>query len=257
MNKTILMIHGMCGGKWCWENYKNFFEEKRYRCIIPVLRFHDVNPNDPPDSRLGTTGLLDYIDDLEKEIGNLGHAPILFGHSMGGLLAQILASRGLAKAAVLIAPVFPYGIFTTDFSEVRGVWSILTKWKFWQKPIRQNFGEAKYSMLNLLPPEKQRQVFDKFVFESGRAFSEMGFWFLDRKKASQVDESKVNCPVLLIAGKQDKIISPSVVRKTSQKYENVSTYKEFAHHAHWLIEEPGWENIAEDIHDWLSRLPID
>jgi len=93
MGETIVMIHGMWGGPWCWENYKRFFEEKGYRCITPTLRYHDVDPKDPPPPELGTTGLLDYAEDLEKEIRALDEPPIIMGHSMGGYGAVKLSVK--------------------------------------------------------------------------------------------------------------------------------------------------------------------
>ena len=84
MEKTIVMIHGMWGGGWCWDHYKPFLENKGYHCITPILRYHDRDPNDEPDPRLGTVSLTDYADDLEKQIRKLDVPVILMGHSMGG-----------------------------------------------------------------------------------------------------------------------------------------------------------------------------
>ena len=120
--------------------------------------------------------------------------------------------------------------------------------------MRQTFKEAAYSMLQLLTVEEQKEVFSKFVYESGRAGAEIGFSFLDRKRATRVDESRVTCPVLVIGASQDRITPVSVVRKIADKYKTVSTYKEFANHAHWVIGEPGWQEIAEYVSDWLARV---
>ena len=253
MAETIVMIHGMWGGGWYWENYKKFFEGKGYRCITPTLRFHDMDPKEPPDPQLGTTSLLDYAADLEKEINKLDALPVLMGHSMGGLLAQILSGRGLAKALVLLTPASPHGIMALKPSVIKIFWSGLTKWGFWRKPARGTFNEAVYSILHLVPVKEQKQLFDRFVYESGRAACEIGFWFLDPKQATKVDESRVTCPVLVIGGAQDRITPASIVRKVADKYKAVSTYKEFANHAHWVVGEPGWQEIAEYISDWLSK----
>ena len=254
MTKTIVMIHGMWGGSWYWENYKRFFEAKGYQCITPTLRFHDVAPEELPNPQLGTTSLLDYVEDLEKEIHQLDALPILMGHSMGGLLAQMLGSRGLAKALVLLTPASPRGINALTPSVIRSFWSGLTKWGFWRKPLRQTFNEAIYSMLQLLPVEEQKKIFDRFVCESGRAAFEIGFWFLDRKGASRVDEANVTCPILVVAGGRDRITPASVVRKVAAKYRAVSTYKEFPNHAHWVIGEPHWQEVAEHVSHWLERV---
>ena len=118
--------------------------------------------------------------------------------------------------------------------------------------MRQTFEEAVYSMMHLLSERQQREIYGHFVYESGRAASEIGFWLLDPGKASHVDESKVTCPILVIAGAEDRITPASVVRKVAAKYGAVSTYKEFEGHSHWVVGEPGWEDIAQYIYDWLQ-----
>jgi len=253
MAETMVMIHGMWGSGWYWENFKSFFESKGYQCVVPTLRYHDMDPNGVPDPRLGTTSLLDYAEDLEKLIRELQVRPILMGHSMGGLLAQILGSRGLAKALVLLTPASPRGIIALKPSVIKSFWSGLTTWGFWRKPFRQTFDEAVYSMLNQMPSESWKSIYDKFVYESGRAAFEIGFWLFDSKRAARVDESKVTCPVLVIAGEKDRIVPVSVTRKVAEKYRGVSTYKEFSDHAHWVIAEPGWQQIAEYVEAWLHQ----
>jgi len=254
MNDTIFMIHGMWSGGWYWENYRRFFEDRGYHCIVPTLRFHDVDPEAPPHPDLGTTSLLDYAADLENEIRKLDRPPIIMGHSMGGLLAQILGSRGLARALVLLTPAPPRGILAIKLSALRGVWSMLTTWGFWRKPCRQTYHEAIYSTMNLLPPAEQKAMYDKLVFESGHAVYEIGLWFLDPKKITEVDASRITCPVLVISGARDRLMPPAIVRKIAGKYRDVATYREYANHAHKVIMEPGWEKIAADIADWLDRV---
>ena len=109
MAETIFFIHGMWGGGWYWEKHRRFLEDRGFTCIAPTLRHHDMDPRDTPDPGLGTTSLLDYAQDLEQEIETLGVKPVLIGHSMGGLLAQILGARGLARALVLMTPAPPAG----------------------------------------------------------------------------------------------------------------------------------------------------
>jgi pimeloyl-ACP methyl ester carboxylesterase len=253
MAETIVMIHGMWGSGWYWGNFKGFFESKGYQCVVPTLRFHDMDPNGVPDPRLGTTSLLDYAEDLEKLIRELQVRPILMGHSMGGLLAQILGSRGLAKALVLLTPASPRGIIALKSSVIKSFWSSLTTWGFWRKPFRQTFDEAVYSMLNQMPSESWKSIYNQFVYESGRAAFEIGFWLFDSKMAAGVDESKITCPILIVAGKEDRITPVSVIRKVAEKYKRVSTYKEFSDHAHWVIGETGWQEIAAYIEQWLNQ----
>ncbi|SPF32700.1 putative hydrolase or acyltransferase of alpha/beta superfamily [Syntrophobacter sp. SbD1] len=253
MADTIFMIHGMWCGPWCWENYQRFFEEKGYRCVAASLPYHDMDPQSLPDPRLGTTGLLDYVEAMEKEIGRLSEKPIVMGHSMGGLLAQLLGARGLAKALVLLTPASPSGIVAPAPSVIASFWSGLTAWGFWQKPLRPTFSEMVYSALHLLTDEEQKEIYGKLVYESGRAAFEIGFWLFDPTGASKVDESKITCPALVVAGALDRLIPASVVRQVARKYEAVSTYSEFENHGHWVLGEPGWQEVAGDVADWLGR----
>lgn len=254
MNEHILMIHGMWCGDWVWDSFKGFFESKGYHCITPTLRHHDKKHGAVSHDRIGTTSLLDYAEDLENEICRLDRKPILMGHSMGGILAQILGSRGLAKALVLLTPAAPRGIVALKPSVIRCFWSVMKKPGFWKKPMLPTFDEAVYAALQLFPVQEQRELYERLVPESGRAGFELGFWLLDRRRASGVDARRVTCPTLVIAGALDNITPSSVVRRVADKYGPVATFREFRNHAHWVIGEPGWQEIAEYGSEWLSEV---
>jgi len=252
MSKTIFMIHGMWGGGWHWEKFKGYFEDMGYHCIVPYLRHHDIKPNDPPPPGLGKTSLLDYAEDLELEITKLDEKPIIMGHSMGGLLAQILASRDLAKAAVLITPAAPAGIVALTWSVIKSFQEVLFRWGFWKKPHKISYEKAVYATMGQLPVEERRYIYDRSVWESGRAATEIGFWFVGVKGA-QVDSSKLTCPLLIISGSEDNITPAKVVKKVAEKYKPLYTYMEVGGHAHWVIREPGWEKVAAYVYTWLEE----
>jgi pimeloyl-ACP methyl ester carboxylesterase len=246
-----MMIHGMWGSGAYWGNYRGWFEQRGWRVLTPTLRLHGGRFEDAPPAGLGTTSLRDYAANLERDIAALPEPPVLIGHSMGGLLAQLLAARGKAKAAVLLTPASPRGILALRLSVIRSFWSGLSRWGFWRKPYRQTFGEAAYSMLHLLPAAQQQAVYRTFCHESGRAAFEIGFWLLDLRRATEVDERLVNCPVLVISGAEDRITPAPVGRSVAAKYH--AEYHVLPGHAHWVVGEPGWETIAELIADWLNR----
>lgn len=255
LSGTLFMIHGMWGSSGYWNNFRSIFEPRGYHCVATTLPYHHVLPQDAPDPRLGQTSVRDYADALEREIAVLGERPILIGHSMGGLLTQMLAARGCARAAILLAPASPAGIAALTPSVLRSFLPVMTRWGCWRKPMRQPFATAVYSMLHLLPPAQQRLTYDRFVHESGRAACEIGLWPLDPHGATRVDEQAVDCPLLVIAGAEDRITPAKVVSKVAQKYGHQATFKVFERHAHWLVEEPGWQDVAHCIADWLEHLP--
>jgi pimeloyl-ACP methyl ester carboxylesterase len=251
--QTLFMIHGMWGAAWHWDNYRRVFEAQGYRCVAPDLPYHDVDPRAAPDPRLGTTSLLDYADFLEAQVRRLDAPPIILGHSMGGLLAQMLGARGLAKALVLLTPASPAGIVAISPGVMRAFWSIQTTWGFWRKPSRQTFAEAEWSILHQFPAEERRALYDRMVYDSGRVAVEIGYWLFDGRGASRVDERQVTCPVLVVGGGQDRIVPAGVVRQVARKYQAVATYKEFEEQAHMVLNQPGWEGVAACVGDWLKQ----
>ncbi len=250
--KEIVMVHGMWGGDWCWGAYKSFFETQGYTCHTPNLRFHDMAPQDQPNNALGTTGLLDYVEDLETFIRQFDSPPILMGHSMGGLVVQKLVARGLGSKAILLTPAPPYGIQALTWSVLRSFYRIFIQWGFWNRPYRISFTSARYAFLNLIPESVQKTEYDKLVYESGKVITQIAFWYLDPTGASRVDESKVNIPLLIIAGGKDRIVPQSVVKKVARKYKATATFKVFKDHSHYLIGEDNWEEVAQFSYDWLG-----
>jgi pimeloyl-ACP methyl ester carboxylesterase len=252
MSDEIFMVHGMfCKGS-SWDNYRGFFEKQNYHCITPTLRYHDISPLDKPDPRLGTTSLLDYVDDLQKEIEILKEPPVIMGHSMGGLIAQILASRGLGKALVLLTPAASRGS-TPMFnpfvwaSALRAWGSVLVRPGYSRKPFR-----ISYSALNTawqpLSENERRDEYGKLVYESGKVLNEIGFG----KQAAAVDESKLAIPVLIISGKLDRLVPNESIRNMARKYGERCNYKEFEDHSHWVLGGPRWEEVANYVNEWLN-----
>ena len=166
-------------------------------------------------------------------------------------MTQILASRGLGRAAVAITSGVPAGINAFTPSVLWSFKSIISRWGFWRKPHKLTFKEAVYSMMHLMSEAEQIKFYEQMVYDSGRATSEVGFWYFDPRKTTRVDEKKVTCPLLLIGAVQDRITPVSASRKIAQKYTHAD-YKEYPGHAHWILHEPGWDKVASDILEWLK-----
>ncbi len=251
--ETILIIHGMWGGPWIHDNLRSFFERKGYDVVIPWLRYHDVDPGADPDPRLGSLSLLDYADDLQKIIEGMESPPIILGHSMGGLIAQILAQRGLGKHIILLTPAAPAGIFQISPSALRSFLPTVLRPAFWKTPSRVSLSSARRSLMHLLTEEQVRKNHDRMVPESGRVAFEMSFPQLDKRKAAYIDESKIKAPMTIISAGKDRITPASVVKRTYDKYQKRATYREFPDNAHWIPGEPGWEKMANHIHEQITN----
>ena len=88
---------------------------------------------------------------------------------------------------------------------------------------------------------------------SGRVAFEIGFPYLDSRRAAHVDPAAITCPLLVVGATLDRMTPASVVRKIAVRYGNKATYVEFPGHAHWVLGEPGWEKIVAHCADWIDR----
>jgi non-heme chloroperoxidase len=247
---TVLMIHGGFSGPWVWDGFAGKFEAAGYRVERPALRFHDM---DPPPEALGQTSLSDYVADLDEIIGTYESPPILVGHSLGGLLAQMLAARREIKACVLLAPSAPWGVPPATLFEIGAAQAMLLQPGFWTKILSPDSVIAGWHYLDRYPPEEQKIMFKRFGPESGRATFEIMHWGLDMSRASEVEARDVTCPMLLLAGVEDRIHPPGTVERTAALYDK-ALFETLPGMSHWLIGEPGWDRVCDRALAWLETV---
>lgn len=262
MSKPLLFfIHGMWSTPDIWSPFAGWFAGQGYRCHRTTLRHHDVAPDDPVPEQLGGLSLLDYVADLEHEIAALDEVPVIIGHSMGGALAQLLAARGHGRAAVLICPA--------PLAGSQAMWEVLSPSVgytlaphlllegLFDRPTRLGWHRARFSELNMLDEQEARRKHADFISESGRVLFELGLWFFDKRRASRADMKAITQPTFTIAGGKDRIVTARSVRITARKLADnhpANSFCEYPQHGHWILGEPGWENVAADIDHWLESL---
>ena len=247
----VVMIHGAFCGPWAFESWRERFEAKGFTVHLPALRYHDCGRN-PPEA-LGTTSLTDYAGDLETLLDEIGQPAFLIGHSMGGLLAQMLAARHAVQAVACLAPSAPHGVLPSTPFEVASAQALYLAGEFWNKPLKPERWIAAANALDMLSETERERVFARFVPESGLATFEIMQWAFDARRASAVDAMQVHCPMLCLVGAKDRVNPPATVRRIAQRYRGHAHFEEIGGHSHWLIGEPGWEKIADHVLDWFER----
>src|SRR5579863_3071255 len=163
---TVVMIHGGFCGPWVWDGFATRFRARGYQVATPALRHHNGGK---PSAALATTSLTDYADDLEALIAAQETPPILVGHSMGGLLAQMLAARTGIAAAILLAPSAPWGVAPTTLFEIGAAQAMHLHPGYWNRELEPSRDVALAHSLDKLPKHMRDDVFGRFVPESGRA----------------------------------------------------------------------------------------
>lgn len=101
-SKSIVFIHGMFVTPLYWEGWRDDFQARGYTCTAPAWPGRDkpietLRANHP-DPALGRLSLGDVVEHYVSHIRTLSEKPILIGHSMGGLIVQIMLQRDVAAA---------------------------------------------------------------------------------------------------------------------------------------------------------------
>lgn len=253
MTSTVVLIHGAFCAAWAMEPYAQLFASQGFKVVTPTLRHHDVPPGVRPPRELGLVSMLDYADDIEKLVRELDAPPILIGHSMGGLVAQMVAARLPVKALVLLAPSAPWGTLPTSTWEIMSAQGLYLAGQFWNKPLRPESWIAETHALDLLPPGEREATFARFVCESGLATFEILHWAMDPRRATFVDARRIDCPVLAVAGEYDRVNPARTVASIARRYRERGEYLEVKDASHWLIGEPGWQETAWRVIEWVRK----
>ena len=181
----------------------------------------------------------------------LDTAPILVGHSLGGVVAQKLAARGLPRAIVLLNGSVNWGVLpTTDQERALGK-ILMSAGPFWEGTLLPDFETMAKFGLNMLDPTEQRRIFDRLGPESGRVMFELFFWIFDENQTTRIDYDGVTCPVLMVSGSEDLAIPPSTARLIAERHGSRATFHEAQGFGHYLTLEPEWKKIAEICADWM------
>jgi pimeloyl-ACP methyl ester carboxylesterase len=123
----VVFIHGLWLLPSSWDNWAQLFEEAGYAAVTPDW------PDDPqtveearanPDVFAGKT-LGQIADHTVEVIDRLNRKPAVMGHSTGGLLAQMIADRGLSAATVAIDPGPFRGVLPLPVSSLRSAAPVL------------------------------------------------------------------------------------------------------------------------------------
>jgi len=236
----LLLVHGMWGSSWYWENYLRAAAEAGWDAWALNLRGHHGSR---PVANVGEVSVEDYVQDVLDCLRVLGEV-VLVGHSMGGLIAQKVAEIGGVRAAVFLTSAAPRGILVLR-------WPVLwrmTRYTFpmsANRPFLATRAHADALIHNRLPPERQAEAYSRLVPESGRAARELAFGLIP------VDENRVECPTLVVVAQWDRITPAAVERRIAAKYD--AEYLEMAGHAHMLMLEEGWERPFKEILTWVDK----
>jgi pimeloyl-ACP methyl ester carboxylesterase len=254
-SKTILFITGAFVSNHCWDQWKLYFENKGYQTCAPAWPNKDAPAeelrNRQPDAAIASMTLAALIEYYAEIAASMPERPVIIGHSIGGLITQLLLQRNLGSAGIAIHSVPPQGIMSFKLSFLRAGWGPLGYFTPVSESFMMSFRQWQYAFTNGLPLKVQKEgYYDLAIPESKQIVRDT------ITKVAHVDFQRPHPPLLLISGTEDHTIPASLNFSNFRKYKSsgsVTDYKKFEGRTHYVLSQAGWEEIAGYIHNWLSN----
>jgi len=256
----VVFIHGLWLLPSSWANWADFFEQAGYAPLTPDW------PDDPetveaaranPDVFARKT-LKQVADHTTEIIKALDKKPAVMGHSTGGLLAQMLAGRGLSAATVAIDPGVFRGVLPLPISTLRGAGPFLVDPRTRGRAITLTFRQFTYGWANALDEKEAKELYDTFhVAGSGMALVQMGTANLNPWTEAKVDTKNPHRgPLLIIEGEKDHTVPRAIANAAYERQRGNPAVTEIVtlpNRGHSLTIDHGWREVAQTALDFVTR----
>jgi pimeloyl-ACP methyl ester carboxylesterase len=253
----IVLIHGLWMTALSWEHWVDRYQRQGFEVIarswpgvdgdIAALR------RDP--SGLDRLGITEIVEFYAGVIGGLDRKPIIMGHSFGALITQILLDDGWGTAGVSIDSAPVKGVFRLPWSALRSAFPGLKNPANRHRAVTLTPEEFHYAFTNTMTDEASRTAYERYAVPGpGRPLFEAAFANFNPHAASKIDfKNDERAPLLVIAGRVDHVSPPSINRtiaKLQHRSKSITAYKEFPGRSHFILGQPGWEEVADFALAW-------
>lgn len=250
--ETVVFVHGMFVTRSCWSGWSERFAARGWKCMAPAWPLRASPPAElrarHPDPTLGTLTLEQVIAHYEAIVRAEAQPPLLVGHSMGGLIVQILLQRGLGKKGVAIDSAPPRGIVPLSWSVLRANWPTISPFVNKEEPVLLTPRQFRYAFSHTLSEVESAAIWERHVVPESRQMPKGGMSSL-----ATIDWSAPRAPLLLIGGGADRICPAKMNAANARKYSPPADYKEFAGRTHYtILDGEGWTEVADYVADWLA-----
>jgi pimeloyl-ACP methyl ester carboxylesterase len=244
---AIVMVHGAFCGAWTFDRFRVPFEAAGYEVIAPDLRGHA--PDERASAVVGVS-MADYAADIAAICAALPEPPVLLGHSMGGLVAQLAARRAPVEAVVLLAPSAPWGVAGSSLEEAVTAFGVQVMGSFSSGALEPDRSLMRLYSLDRMPEAEREAAIARLGRESGLAVRETLNWWLDPFMTTSVGAGPLGVPALVITGQRDVVHAPATARAIATRIG--ATFQIVPGMSHWLVGEPGWDAVADAALTWLA-----
>jgi pimeloyl-ACP methyl ester carboxylesterase len=256
----VVFIHGLWLLPSSWQRWMGLFEEAGYAALAPGW------PDDPetveaaranPEAFAGK-GVVQIADHFAEAIGGLDRKPAIVGHSFGGLIAQILAGRGLSVASVAVNPAPFKGVLPLPPAAIRTTMPVLGNPLNHGRAVTLSFEQFRYGWANAVPEDEARKLYEEFhVAAPGRPIFQAAFANLNPGAETRADtKNPERGPLLIFTGSDDHAVPPAMSRaafKKQSRNPGVTEHVEMPNRGHSLTIDHGWREVAEKALEFVKR----
>lgn len=254
--KSVVFITGTFISHTCWDEWIAYFEQQGYQCLAPAWP-HKALPseelrNRPAHDAIAFNTLSSLTDHFASILAALPEKPILIGHSLGGLVVQLLLQRGLGAAGVAIHSFPPQGVCSYRFSFLKVMWETMMVFTSGRETYLMSFRKWKYTIANRLTCDEQKELYYKYVIPESKKIIRDTF-----KCSTQIDFKLPHAPLLFTSGTSDQLIPASLNYCNFKSYasgHSQTDYAEFKGHTHLVFGHAAWNKEADFILHWLGGL---
>jgi len=256
----VVFIHGLWLLPGSWQRWMDLFEAAGYAVLAPGW------PDDPesveaarktPEAFAGK-GVVQVADHFAEALGGLDRKPAIVGHSFGGLIAQILAGRGLSVASVAVDPAPFKGVLPLPLAAIRTTMPVLGNPFNRGRAVTLSFDQFRYGWANAVPEDEARKLYEEFhVAAPGRPIFQAAFANFNPGAETRADTTNPERgPLLIFTGEDDHAVPPAMSRaafKKQSRNPGVTEHVEMPHRGHSLTIDSGWREVAEKALGFVKR----
>lgn len=157
-SRTVVFIHGMYLTPNAWESWERQFQVAGYDTYSPSWPLHDASVGEQndryPDAELGALTLSAVLQHYREFILTLDEAPILVGHSMGGLIVQLLLAEGIGAGGIAIDSAPPFGVISVSPIFLKANFPHLNPLASAGSPVKLSFKQFQFGFANGMEEEQ-------------------------------------------------------------------------------------------------------
>jgi non-heme chloroperoxidase len=236
------------------------FEEAGYTALTPgwpddpdTVAEANAHPEVMAHKTVGQVA--DHFDEI---IRGLTKKPAVIGHSFGGLLAQILAGRGLSAATVAVDPAPFRGVLPLPLSALKSAWPVLGNPANRNRAVPLTFEQFRFGFANAVSEAEARELYDTFaVPASGAPLFQAAAANLNPWTEAKVDtENPERGPLLIVSGEKDNTVPWAIANASfKQQHHNpgVTEIVEMKNRGHALTIDSGWREVADTALAFVKR----